>query len=178
MHNCVREFRSQARQYGRDCEGTCRWALESNPGLCASQPHVSHYKSNATHMATLFGRAPLGASCSQTDRWSWPPRGVPAQRPRAERPDSRCTCSNAAAHTCRQRPPTTAQAPCCGSVCQQEGGPRRHAHRLVCCSAAGAAAPKETHIGFLGAGIMGTPMVIRPHPSSVRGTTRCHTDTA
>lgn len=47
VHAGLREFRSQAARNGRLCEGTSRWAPESNPCLCASQPHVSRYKSHA-----------------------------------------------------------------------------------------------------------------------------------
>jgi len=69
VHTGLRGFRSQATQNGRLCEGTIRWALESNPCLCASQPHVSRYKScayangDAVWPGTAWRKLPLHGSC-------------------------------------------------------------------------------------------------------------------
>ena len=127
---------------------------------------------NLVSMVAMYGSTSLGAACSRSSYLSRrSPTPIPAQPPLDVLAPSQCRCQPAAALPPQRRQPTTAQhlrnsEP--WQACQ-----RSRTDRLVCCSAAGAAEPGKTRIGFLGAGIMGTPMVraaalTRPFPD-IRG---------
>ena len=158
-------FRSSNCKYG-GCEGRRedRWAMKSNPAHACGLPACDR-STNPASMATLHGRTSLVASCYHSDCSSLCSRSAgPAQPPLLQKPHGQCSCRHAAVvHPLQRRQPTTAQR-LRRSEPWQPCERRSRTDRLVCCSAAaGAAEPGKTRIGFLGAGIMGTPMVRATH---------------